>query len=106
MRLCPAGAWAFCVWPMPLASATIVKLTRPFPVREEIIGMITCALLGYGWWGRTIAGRIAGSDQIKIRAVVDPAEAARRDAGAAGFAVCAELNDALKNPTIDAVIVA
>lgn len=40
--------------------------------------MISCALLGYGWWGRTIAGRIAGSDQIKIGTVADRAEAARR----------------------------
>jgi predicted dehydrogenase len=68
--------------------------------------MLTCALLGYGWWGRTIAGRIAGSDQIRIRIVVDRAEAARREAGAAGFAVCADLSDALRDPAIAAVIVA
>lgn len=68
--------------------------------------MITCALVGYGWWGRTIARRIAGSEQIKIRTVVDRAEAARRDAGAAGFGVCENLGDALKDPAIKAVIVA
>jgi predicted dehydrogenase len=68
--------------------------------------MITCALLGYGWWGRTITGRIAGSNQIRIRTVVDRAEAARREAGAAGFAVCEDLADALRDPAVDAVIVA
>jgi predicted dehydrogenase len=104
MRLLP---WSWSEWPGKRKGQPPHQgePTERRPARSFFV-MITCALLGYGWWGRTIARRIAGSDQIKIRSVVDQAEAARRDAAGAGFAVGEDINDALKDSAIDAVIVA
>ncbi|MFN0159886.1 MAG: hypothetical protein ACKVQQ_01575, partial [Burkholderiales bacterium] len=44
------------------------------------------AVVGYGWWGRTIVRTLAGSGSIEVAAVVepDPGAAANARADAAG----------------------
>lgn len=63
-----------------------------------------CALVGYGWWGRTVAYRCRASESISISMVVDPSESSRQAALDAGYVVETLLENALYNPRIDAVI--
>src|SRR5262245_52099619 len=68
--------------------------------------MIRCALVGYGWWGRTIASRCRPSNEVAIALVVDPSEASRAAAVEAGLEAAASLDAALADPSFDAVILA
>src|SRR5262245_31830958 len=68
--------------------------------------MIHAALVGYGWWGRTIASRCRASSEIAIAMVVEPGEASRAAATEAGYRTAASLDEALAAPGIDAVILA
>jgi predicted dehydrogenase len=68
--------------------------------------MIRCAIVGFGWWGQTIARRLAGSERIRATRVVEPQRALWDRAEAAGLPVGERLDDALADPDIDAVIVA
>ncbi len=69
--------------------------------------MIKAAIVGLGWWGRHIVGSLAGSDRLQILRGVEP----RSDAldflpAEARFPVTSDLDDALRDEGIDAVILA
>ena len=66
--------------------------------------MIKAAIVGLGWWGRTIAANIATSDVIRPVLGVDPLEPARAAAEASGLATCATFEQALARPDIYAII--
>lgn len=66
--------------------------------------MIKAAIIGFGWWGPTIARSLAGSNVIKPVLAVDPLEGARAKASALGLATADRFEDALDRPDIDAVI--
>lgn len=66
--------------------------------------MLNAALIGFGWWGRTIAGVMRGSDRLRIAAVVDPDPHAAERAAAQGFRCLPDLDAALAAPDIGAVI--
>jgi predicted dehydrogenase len=66
--------------------------------------MIEAAIVGLGWWGRTILRELAGSSAIKIVLGVDPEAKAREAAAASGLAVSARFEDAIERPGIKAVI--
>jgi predicted dehydrogenase len=68
--------------------------------------MIRCALVGYGWWGRTIASRCRASSEVAIALVVDPSDLSQAAAVEAGFETAASLDTALADSGIDAVILA
>lgn len=65
--------------------------------------MIGAAIVGLGWWGRTIAHELADSTRIRLVLGVDPDAECRRRAEAAGLAT-GELRDALDSPDVDAVV--
>lgn len=66
--------------------------------------MIKAAIVGMGWWGRTIAREIAGSTFIRPVLAIDPDETSRAVAVAAGLAASARFEDALERSDIGAVI--
>ena len=70
--------------------------------------MINLAMVGLGWWGRKMTGVVRGrSDVVRIARAVEPDLAAARDfAEAHGLALSADLDDALTDPAIDAVVLA
>ncbi len=63
-------------------------------------------LLGAGRMGRTHARALAGSDVLRIVAVVDPLESARAAVAAEGIAVHAELAAMLRAGGLDGVLIA
>ena len=66
--------------------------------------MINAAILGLGWWGRTIVGTLAGSEAIRITAAVDPQPAAAGFAAQHGLRFVPEFREVLADAAIDAVI--
>ncbi|MDE2361225.1 MAG: Gfo/Idh/MocA family oxidoreductase [Hyphomicrobiales bacterium] len=66
--------------------------------------MIRAAVVGLGWWGRTLVRETAGSDAIRIVLGVEPAEAARLAAAGDGIEVVSRFEDALARDDIDAVV--
>jgi predicted dehydrogenase len=67
--------------------------------------MINAAIIGLGWWGKTIARALASSEVVKPLLGVDPLES-ERDVMAAelGMATCASFAEALARRDIQAVI--
>jgi predicted dehydrogenase len=69
--------------------------------------MTRAAVVGLGWWGRTIVQRLQESDRIRlVRAVDVRPEAAGPFAAEHGLPLSSSLDEALADPGIDAVILA
>jgi predicted dehydrogenase len=69
--------------------------------------LIRAAIAGLGWWGRTLNERLMRSRTIKVTHGVDPAVAASGELdGLSGLTLTADYEDILRNPDIDAVIIA
>jgi len=66
--------------------------------------MINAAIVGLGWWGRIIHRELSSSKIIRPVLGIDPSDAAREGALAAGLATSARFEDALARDDIDAVI--
>ncbi len=66
--------------------------------------MIRAAIIGMGWWGRTIARDLATSDVIRPLLGVDPEAAGREAATALGMRAATDFDAALQAPDIDAVV--
>lgn len=70
--------------------------------------MLNLAMVGVGYWGRTIVAALHGkSDRVRIRRVVDrDAALAREVAAGLGCAASAEFADCIADPGIDALVLA
>jgi predicted dehydrogenase len=66
--------------------------------------MIRAAVIGLGWWGRTILRELRDSEAVTVVLGVDPDAAGREAAAAAGLAVSARFEDAIERADVDAVI--
>lgn len=66
--------------------------------------MINAAVVGLGWWGRTIASELLKSDRIRPVLGVDPQPGGRSAAEALGLATSADFRAALDAPAVDAVV--
>jgi predicted dehydrogenase len=66
--------------------------------------MIDAAIIGFGWWGKTIARNLAKSRLIRPALAIDPQESGRAAAAGQGLAASAQFEDALANPSISALI--
>jgi GFO/IDH/MocA oxidoreductase family protein len=75
------------------------------PQRWSLTGpVINAAVVGLGWWGRKVVNDLSGSQYVQIVAGVD-VDAAARDAMRSSLEdVRGELDDALRDDAIDAVI--
>jgi predicted dehydrogenase len=67
--------------------------------------MLNAAIVGLGWWGKTITDRMTKSNELRITRAVDlfPENHAAY-AETYGVPVCADYDDVLADPAIDAVI--
>jgi predicted dehydrogenase len=69
--------------------------------------MIRAAIVGLGWWGRTIVQRLRGCDKLHlVRAVDVRPEAAGPFAAEHGLPLSSGLDEALADPGVEAVILA
>ena len=66
--------------------------------------MLNAAIVGLGWWGRNIMTLVERSTKIRVTRVVDPMSEAQQWAAARGIAASADIDDALADPAIGAVI--
>jgi predicted dehydrogenase len=62
------------------------------------------AVVGLGWWGRTIVPLLKGNAKLKLVKGVDPAPAGAKFAAEQGIAYATSFEDALKDPTVEGVI--
>src|SRR5436190_23729359 len=66
--------------------------------------MIRAAIVGLGWWGRTIQRELAASNVVRAVLGVDVSEQARAAATADGLATTASFEEALARSDIEAVV--
>ncbi len=66
--------------------------------------MIRAAIVGLGWWGRTIARDLMSSERIRPVLGIDPDENGRKAAAEKGIETSVRFEDALERKDIDAVI--
>jgi predicted dehydrogenase len=68
--------------------------------------MLDAAIVGLGWWGRTITELVVSSAKLRLIKAVDVDAKARAWAASRGFATAASLDEALVDPAVHAVILA
>src|SRR5437868_8232361 len=66
--------------------------------------MINAAIVGLGWWGRNILGLMRDSDKLRIVRAVDVSDAGEAVAREHGVASSRDLDAALVDPKVQAVI--
>lgn len=70
--------------------------------------LLRVAVIGYGWWGKTIVATLQSSAVMKVEMVIEQESVAREAAkslgDASGFTVSGSYEDAISNPNVDAVI--
>jgi predicted dehydrogenase len=66
--------------------------------------MVRTAIVGLGWWGRTIARNLGDSDALRPILGIDPEESGREAARSFGLETSSRFEDALTRDDIDAVI--
>lgn len=98
---------------MPFLSHDQTNRGRASEVRREIRMTgeqerpIRTAIVGLGWWGKTLRERLIRSRTIKVTHGVDPAVAASGQFdGLSGLTLTADFDGTVRNPEIDAVIIA
>jgi predicted dehydrogenase len=62
------------------------------------------AVVGLGWWGRTLVNLLKGNARMRVVRLVDPSPAAAEFAAALGLPLDTELAAALRDPAVQAVI--
>jgi len=66
--------------------------------------MVRVAVVGLGWWGRIIVGLLKGSAKLVAVRGIDPDPAATEFARTQGLAHSGDLQEALRDPAVDAVV--
>ena len=66
--------------------------------------MLKVALVGLGWWGRTIAGLLKGNSKISLVKGVDVTPEGERFAAEQGIAFANDFGKALDDPSVHAVV--
>ena len=66
--------------------------------------MITVAIAGFGWWGQHMLRRLEGHQGIKVKMVIDPSPERQRQIAEMNAEAVSDLDAALNDPEIDAVI--
>ncbi|HZB89948.1 MAG TPA: Gfo/Idh/MocA family oxidoreductase [Stellaceae bacterium] len=66
--------------------------------------MLDVAVIGLGWWGKTIAATLQESAKLRVRRAVDADARALQWAAARGIATSLDIADALADPAIKGVV--
>ena len=61
-------------------------------------------IAGFGWWGQTMLRKATHSRETSVLGIMDPATAARERIAATGLKAYADLDEALSEPELEAVI--
>src|SRR3954471_2968717 len=65
---------------------------------------LNIAVIGLGWWGRIIVPLAKTSARLRVVRVADPAPAAAEFAQSQGIALSKDLDDALRDPQVQGVV--
>ncbi|MDB5650054.1 MAG: oxidoreductase [Hyphomicrobiales bacterium] len=65
---------------------------------------IRAAIVGFGWWGKILAGYLGNSELMRPVLVVEPEAAGRASAASMGLATCVTFEEAISRDDVDAVI--
>jgi predicted dehydrogenase len=68
------------------------------------VDAVDVAVVGLGWWGQKVLDELAGSTRVRPVLAVDPEPAGRERAEARGLPTTADLDEALADPAVDAVV--
>lgn len=66
--------------------------------------MVNVAVIGLGWWGKTLVGLMQQSATLRVVALADPSPSARSFADTTGIRLVPALADVLDDPNVDAVV--
>lgn len=66
--------------------------------------MLRVALIGFGWWGKHIASRLATNSSMSVACVIEPNTSLHEEILSLGMQVANEFHSALSRDDIDAVI--
>jgi predicted dehydrogenase len=66
--------------------------------------MLDVAVIGLGWWGRTITQTLRQSAKLRVRRAVDADQKAAQWAAQLGISASTELEDALADPEVKGVV--
>jgi len=66
--------------------------------------VLNIAIAGFGWWGQHIAKRLSNNPRFVITAIIDPDPAREEGVAEAGLIHLTSIEEALKNPAIEAII--
>ncbi|MDZ4135327.1 MAG: Gfo/Idh/MocA family oxidoreductase [Paracoccaceae bacterium] len=66
--------------------------------------MLNVAIIGFGWWGRHMASRLAGHPGLRVVLVAEPDTGLHADIGAMGLRTCISFEAALADSQVQAVI--
>ena len=66
--------------------------------------MLNVAIIGLGWWGRIIVPLAKTSSKLRVVRVADPAPAAAEFAAAQGVPLSKSLDDVLRDPQVQGVV--
>jgi len=81
------------------------KAINPDRYRIKETQMLNAAIVGLGWWGKTVTGRMATSDELRITRAVDLFPENQTSYTAQfGVPVCSDYAEVLADPAINAVI--
>jgi predicted dehydrogenase len=82
--------------------------TKPHQGHANGRSMIHAAIVGLGWWGKNLVGAVQGkSDRLRfVRGVSIEPEPVRAFAARHGFELSTSLADALRDPAVQAVVLA
>src|SRR5919109_5051912 len=65
---------------------------------------LNVAVIGLGWWGRIMVPLIKTSAKLRVVRVADPAPAAKGFAAEHNLPLAADLDDVLRDPQVQAVV--
>jgi predicted dehydrogenase len=69
-----------------------------------VVDAVDVAVVGLGWWGQKVLDELAGSRRVRAVLGVDPEQGGRERGEARGLRTTADLQEALADPAIDAVV--
>src|ERR1700686_2791696 len=94
----PCGATRFCV----ICSRRFLICARSAAGGEA--SMLNAAVIGLGWWGKTIVRTLEESAKLRVVRAADRDTTAADWAAERGLLASTDLADALADPVVDAVI--
>lgn len=65
---------------------------------------LNIAIAGFGWWGQHMAKRLKDNPRFSVSAIIEPDDSRKNDIAAVGLPRLKNIEDALSNDNLDAII--